>query len=112
MVNVGVSHFGAFLADLVFNPRDTEALPGDISMPAFCGTIRERLRDLDCRNDWFGSGIPQGQKIPLSIPVYRRGDMYRYQRLGNMVVCEHYRPGPRRSGVHTKRAGEQPYGCR
>ena len=104
MVNVGVSHPGAFLANLVFNPRDTEAIKGDISLPAFGGTIRERLRDLDCRNDWLGSGIPQGQKVPLSIPVYRRGDICRRQRDDNMVVCEHYRPGARPSGVHANRA--------
>ena len=60
---MGVSHSGAILADLVFNPRHTEALPGDISLPAFCGTVRGRLRDLDCGNDWFGSGISQGKEF-------------------------------------------------
>ncbi len=74
---MGVSYPGAILADLVFNPRDTEAIQGDISLPAFCGTVCGRLCDLDCRTDRFGSGIPQGQKIPPSIPVYRCRDMYR-----------------------------------
>ena len=112
MVNMGISHHGAFLADLVFDPRDTEALQGNISLPAFRGTVCERLRDLDSRTDRFGYGISQGQKISLSIPVYNRGDICHRQRDDDMVICEHYRHSSRRSGIHAKRSCKQPYGHR
>jgi hypothetical protein len=107
---VGVSHPWAFLADLVFNPCDTETLKGNISVPAFCGTVRERICDLDCRINWLGYGISQGKEIPPSIPIYSRRNIYHRQRDDNLVFYKHYRPGPCRGGIYAKRAAEQPFG--
>lgn len=112
LVDVGVSHPGAFLADLVFNPRDTETLQSHVSLPAFCGTVCEWLCYLACRTDRFGSGIPKGKELPSSIPICRRGDIYNRQRDDNMVFYKHYQPGSRRSGIYAERAAKQPYGCR
>ena len=58
VAGMGISHRRAIVADLVSDPRHTEALASDVSLPACGGAACERFRGLDYGADWLGTGIP------------------------------------------------------
>ncbi|MBA7675613.1 hypothetical protein ES703_83849 [subsurface metagenome] len=58
LVDMGVSHCGVVVADLVPDPRCAKAFTGDVSLPAGGGAACRRFCGLAHGADRFNVGIP------------------------------------------------------